>query len=75
MGQRVFNDQLARGKAYPTAIRALALKWQQIMFVVPVPPRSYDETTYLQSLKRRGSHLAKKLDLYQILDGSPQMYG
>jgi len=24
---------MARGKAYPTAIRALAFKWQRIMFV------------------------------------------
>jgi hypothetical protein len=56
------QDQLARGKAYPNAIRALAFKWQRIMFVCWHDRVPYDETTYLQSLQRRGSHLADKLD-------------
>jgi hypothetical protein len=56
------KDQLARGKTYPTAIRALAFKWQRIMFVCWRDRLPYDETTYLNSLKRRGSHLAYKLD-------------
>jgi transposase len=60
---RVFiKDQLARGKTYPTAIRALAFKWQRIMFVCWRDRVPYDETIYLQSLQRRGSHLACKLD-------------
>ena len=56
------KDQLARGKTYPTAIRALAFKWQRIMFVCWRDRLPYDETTYLQSLQRRGSHLARKLN-------------
>ena len=56
------KDQLARGKTYPTAIRALAFKWQRIMFVCWRDRIPYDETTYLNSLKRRGSHLAYKLN-------------
>jgi transposase len=56
------QDQLARGKTYPTAVRALAFKWQRIMFVCWRDRIPYDETTYLQSLKRRGSHLAYKLN-------------
>jgi transposase len=56
------KDQLARGKTYPTAIRALAFKWQRIMFVCWRDRVPYDETTYLNSLKRRGSHLAYKLN-------------
>jgi transposase len=56
------KDQMARGKTYPTAIRALAFKWQRIMFVCWRDRLPYDETTYLQSLKRRGSHLARKLN-------------
>jgi transposase len=56
------KDQLARGKTYPTAIRALAFKWQRIMFVCWRDRVPYDETIYLQSLQRRGSHLARKLD-------------
>ncbi|HZD09425.1 MAG TPA: transposase, partial [Candidatus Limnocylindrales bacterium] len=56
------KEQIARGKAYPTAVRALAFKWQRIMFVCWRDRLPYDETTYLQSLKRRGSHLARKLN-------------
>jgi transposase len=56
------QDQLERGKTHPTAVRALAFKWQRIMFVCWRDRVPYDETTYLQSLKRRGSHLAHKLN-------------
>jgi transposase len=57
------QDQLARGKTYPTAVRALTFKWQRIMFVCWRDRVPYDETTYLNSLKRRGSPLAHKLHL------------
>src|SRR6266481_2248638 len=56
------QDQLERGKTHPTAVRALAFKWQRIMFVCWRDRVPYNETTYLQSLKQRGSHLARKLD-------------
>jgi hypothetical protein len=56
------QDQLARGKTYSTAIRALAFKWQRIMFVCWRDRVPYNETTYFQSLKQRASHLAHKLD-------------
>jgi transposase len=56
------KDQIARGKTYPTALRALAFKWQRVMFVCWRDHLPYDETTYLKSLKRRGSPLARKLN-------------
>ena len=56
------QDQITRGKTHSTAVRALAFKWQRIMFVCWRDRIPYDETTYLQSLKRRGSHLAHKLN-------------
>jgi transposase len=56
------KEQIARGKTYPSAVRALAFKWQRIMFVCWRDRVPYDETTYLQSLQRRGSHLATKLN-------------
>jgi transposase len=56
------KEQVARGKTYPTALRALAFKWQRIMFVCWRDRLPYDETIYLNSLKRRGSHLAHKLN-------------
>jgi len=56
------KEQRARGKTYSVAVRALAFKWQRIMFVCWRNCLPYDETIYLQSLKRRGSHLAHKLN-------------
>ena len=57
------QEQMAKGKKHPTAVRALAFKWQRIMFVCWRDRVAYDETTYLDSLKRRGSPLAAKLPL------------
>ncbi len=57
------QEQIAKGKTYPTAVRALAFKWQRIMFVCWRDRVAYDESTYLDSLKRRGSPLAAKLQL------------
>jgi hypothetical protein len=56
------KDQLQRGKTYPTAVRALAFKWQRIMFVCWRDRVPYDETIHLKSLKRRGSHLTHQLN-------------
>jgi transposase len=55
------QEQIAKGKKHPTAVRSLAFKWQRIMFVCWRDRVAYDETTYLNSLKRRGSPLARKL--------------
>jgi hypothetical protein len=55
--------QIAKGKKHPIAVRALAFKWQRIMFVCWRARLPYEETTYLNSLKRRGSPLAPKLEL------------
>ena len=60
------QDQLERGKTYPTAARALAFKWQRIMFVCWRDRVPYDETSRLKSLPTTR---------LQILDGLPQMYG
>ena len=54
---------MAKGKKHPTAVRALAFKWQRIMFVCWRDRVAYDETIYLNTLKRRGSPLATKLQL------------
>lgn len=57
------QEQMAKGKKHPTAVRALAFKWQRIMYVCWRDRVAYDETTYLNGLKRRGSPLASKLEL------------
>ena len=56
------QDQIRRGKTYSAAVRALTFKWQRIMFVCWRDRVPYHETTYLQILKRRGSHLARILN-------------
>jgi transposase len=58
------QEQMAKGKKHPTAVRALAFKWQRIMFVCWRDRVAYNETTYLHSLKRRASPLAHKLQLH-----------
>jgi Transposase/Transposase IS116/IS110/IS902 family len=58
------QEQIAKGKKHSTAVRALAFKWQRIMYVCWRDRVAYDETTYLNSLKRRGSPLATKLQLH-----------
>lgn len=58
------QEQIAKGKKHSTAVRALAFKWQRIMYVCWRDHVVYDETAYLNSLKRRGSPLAHKLELH-----------
>ena len=60
------QEQLARGKKHPTAVRALAFKWQRIMFVCWRDRVAYDEATYLSALRQRGSFLAAKLDQLEL---------
>lgn len=55
------QELIARGKSHSSAVRALAFKWQRIMFVCWRDRLPYDENTYLAALKRRGSTLAPKL--------------
>jgi transposase len=54
--------QKARGKSHPTAVRALAFKWQRILFTCWRQHQPYDESLYLAALKTRGSHLSAKLE-------------
>ena len=60
---KFLQEQMAKGKKHPTAVRSLAFRWQRIMFVCWRDRVANDETTYLNSLKRRGSPLASKLQL------------
>ena len=55
------QEQIARGKSHPSAVRALAFKWQRIMFVCWRDRVPYDETKYLAALQRRGSFLSTRL--------------
>jgi hypothetical protein len=55
---RVYYDQLrAGGKRHHAALRALAFKWQRILFRCWKEGVMYDESKYIHSLKKRNSPL------------------
>jgi transposase len=58
-----YQQQRARGKDHHAAVRALAYKWIRIMFRCWKDRTPYDDSLYVKSLTKRGSHLAKGLNL------------
>jgi hypothetical protein len=57
-----YQQQRARGKDHHAAVRALAYKWIRIMFRYWKDRAPYDDSIYVKSLIKRGSHLAKGLN-------------
>jgi len=56
---RVYYDQLRdAGKQHYPALRALAFKWQRILFRCWQDGVPYDESKYIASLKKRSSPLS-----------------
>jgi transposase len=53
-----YDQQRARGNDHHAALRALAYKWIRILFRCWKERRPYDEDTYIDALRRRGSPLA-----------------
>ena len=54
-----YEQQKSKGKAHNSIIRSLAFKWIRIVFRCWKTKTPYDESTYLEALKRRGSPLLK----------------
>ena len=52
-----YAQQRARGSSHQAALRALAFKWTRIAYRCWQNRTPYDEATYLNALKRRGSPL------------------
>src|SRR5215467_6698811 len=52
-----YQQQRDAGKAHQPAVRALAFKWIRILFRCWQDHTPYDESVYLQALKRRSSSL------------------
>lgn len=52
-----YRKQRAAGKTHQAALRALAFKWIRIIHHCWRTHRTYDESIYLNSLKKRGSPL------------------
>lgn len=59
--QCYYQMQIQRGKGRQAAIRALAFKWQRIMWRCWQDHLPYDDAKYLTSLKRSASDLYAKL--------------
>jgi len=54
-----YEQQQSKGKPHNTIIRSLAFKWIRIVFRCWKTNTPYDESKYLEALKRRGSPLLK----------------
>jgi hypothetical protein len=57
-----YREQCSRGKGHNAALRALAFKWQRIIFRCWQNREAYDEARYIKSLKKHGSWLAERLE-------------
>jgi len=51
-----YEQQIEKGKPHNTAIRSLAFKWIRIAFRCWKNKTPYDESTYLEALKKRGAN-------------------
>src|SRR5712691_3930477 len=59
--QVYYQQQRDKGKAHQAAIRALAFKWIRILYRCGQERTPYDESIYLQALKRRNAPLLHHL--------------
>ncbi|MEO7852047.1 MAG: IS110 family transposase [Rubrivivax sp.] len=56
-----YHRQRDKGATHQAAVRALAFKWQRILYRCWQTRTPYDESTYLNALKKRGSPLLNQL--------------
>ena len=56
-----YRQQRDKGASHQSAIRALAFKWLRILYRCWQSRTPYDESKYLEALRRRGSPLLKHL--------------
>src|SRR6266705_6389078 len=59
--QIYYQQQRDKGKAHQAAVRALAFKWIRILYRCWQERNPYDESVYLQALKRRNAPLLHNL--------------
>jgi transposase len=59
--QVYYQQQRDKGKAHQAAVRALAFKWIRILYRCWQERTPYDESVYLQALKRRSAPLLHNL--------------
>lgn len=61
-----YLDQRTKGKPHHTAVRALAYKWQRIIFRCWLSRKSYNDQTYEEALRKSKSHLVPILEKVQV---------
>ncbi|RKZ92249.1 MAG: IS110 family transposase [Gammaproteobacteria bacterium] len=57
-----YQQQRERGKSHHQALRALAFKWQRIIFRCWQSGELYDESRYIDALRKKGSALVSRID-------------
>ena len=57
-----YHSQRAKGKGHHAAVRTLAFKWIRILYRCWETRTPYDETTYLNALRKRNSPVVQYLD-------------
>jgi len=58
-----YRQQRAKGSSHQAAVRALAFKWIRILYRCWKTGTRYDESIYLNALRKRGSPLLQNLGL------------
>jgi transposase len=58
-----YRQQRDKGNSYQAAVRSLAFKWIRILYQCWKTRTPYDESRYLNALRKRGSPLLKNLEL------------
>ncbi len=56
-----YRQQRAKGCTYQVVVRALAFKWIRILYRCWQDRTPYDESKYLEALRRKGSPLLSYL--------------
>jgi len=56
-----YRQQRAKGYSHQVALRGLAFKWIRILYRCWQNRMPYDESTYIDALKRRGSPLLQSI--------------
>jgi transposase len=56
-----YRQQRTKGCSHPAAVRALAFKWSRVLYRCWQTRTPYDESTYLNALKRHGSPLLQQM--------------
>jgi transposase len=61
-----YLDQRSRGKPHHTAVRAVAYKWQRVIFRCWLSRKPYNDHLYEAALKKSKSHLVTLFDRVQL---------